>query len=334
MAQATALRGAGNAVAYGVLGLMAVTNDTLAQYAKEIVRTTMHFLSRPSFVAGGAGGAGGPGGAGAGAGLATAGLEDKIDRLAASLVAARGSTLSALGASLRGPTMFVVLASGAGVLLLRLMGTSVAEVWWVTRAQFRATTDALREGVSAVASALTKVRAELLERIGVVDANVDRTRAELKADVSNVAVQVRDVSDTLATMETKLNGIEAGMKTANRGIFLLCHVVSDQFGGAPPLKSAGLGAPGDGSPAVRPLYRELTNYTREFSVGGAAIASAASSSGSVVAAPSARLLSASNSADLGVISHAVAAATAKQSRATDPTESLRQELVGRGIIAG
>ena len=312
-AAAVAARGVGNAAVYGVLGFLALTNEHVAAYGREIVRATVHFLSRPVGM-----GAGGPGSAPMPPHPSMGALEDKIDKLASSLSkAANGggaapTTVGAWVASMRFPLMSFSLLSGCAALALRLLGYSMSDVWWVSKAQFRTTTDALREGVAAVASALARVRSELLEKIGVVDANVDRTREELKADVAGVSRKVSSVSDSLQVIEAKLAGIEGGLRTANRGIFLLCHVVSDQVGSARNVTGNSNGE------ISRSLYKELVNYTStEFSVGG--IALAARPRLPSPPPPSSSLTQQQQQQ--------------QQQSSADPTVDLRQELMGRGILA-
>lgn len=125
---------------------------------------------------------------------------------------------------------------------------------YVTQTTFEKANEVLKGGITALSGALTAVRDELSEHIGIVDQKVDESRLalEMKVDESRVALErkvedevgdvkgevnevqtmVRGLEEQLLSIEEVLEGAKQQRQYANRGISLLCKTVSElSFGG-------------------------------------------------------------------------------------------------------
>jgi archaellum component FlaC len=123
-------------------------------------------------------------------------------------------------------------------------------IMYVTQSKFKTATEALKEGIDGVSKALNKTRLELLQKLGVLEKNLQDVSADLKTeiamstesvrnDLANVSTDVRGVNTIVTGLESKLGTIEGGvgdlrtaLEKANRGIHLLCHVVAESYRGA------------------------------------------------------------------------------------------------------
>jgi len=105
---------------------------------------------------------------------------------------------------------------------------------YVTKKHFNTTVEALKEGVTGLASALARVRHELLEKVGVVEVKVDEARLALEGKIDGVRDQVTGVANSQGLIEDLIRGIEGKIeltqdqvKQANRGIMILCNVIAE-----------------------------------------------------------------------------------------------------------
>jgi len=173
-------------------------------------------------------------------------------------------------------------AGGTAVLVLYARGYGWADVMYVTRAALTSAVEALEEGIENVGTALEAAKDELAVKIGLVEANIDRTRESLEAriseevgdvkrdleevgnDVKGVSRAQEQVHGLVQSIETQIDVIESRMEnandqlsTANRGIYLLCNVVADSM-------NPNTGAKGSNNRQTRvgSLYEELLAYTR------------------------------------------------------------------------
>jgi hypothetical protein len=84
-----------------------------------------------------------------------------------------------------------------GSLIMKLLNVSLTDFLWVSKGKFNQITENLRDAVGSVATALGRVRTELMARIDVVDRAVMDTRHELKTGLSEVNNRVDAVEDTV-----------------------------------------------------------------------------------------------------------------------------------------
>lgn len=275
-----ALSRALTSLAWGAAAVLLIKNaDGISLYAREVARTTLHFVSRPEF---------GPGSGG-----------DVVDaRLERLLAGASKKSDAALAANASTRVALLALTTAGAALVVYNAGWTFSEMWWVTRRHFGRITEDLKAAVGAVASALARVRGELLERIGMVDANVERARNELAL----VGTRVDQVGDTLTSVEARLGTIEDEIKRANRGIGLLCDVASTSS-----------------TPATSKAVQELA----AFKVSTATAATPVAGSTHPQQHQQRAAVSAHSSPD----------AAGGKGIGSDPTTSLRAQLASKGIFA-
>jgi len=162
-------------------------------------------------------------------------LNERLDQLALEMAKIReGQTLYALIGG--GPSMSttLIVVGTTGVILYISGVHSWADIMYVTKKHFNTTVEALKEGVTGLASALARVRHELLEKVGVVEVKVDEARAALEGKIDGVRGQVEGVTNSQTLIEGLIRGIEGKIeltqdqvKQANRGIMILCNVIAE-----------------------------------------------------------------------------------------------------------
>jgi hypothetical protein len=254
MAQIRIITGLG----YGLVTFLFLKNsDGLGDYVSEIGRTTIHFWSRSPKDRS----------LGNNNGDMEA-LGGKLDKLASmkreTVHIHHGSSNSTSGwvTTVIGGTVCIVIVAHVSGLF------DMSGIMYVTQSKFKTATEALKEGISTLSSALSKVRVELLEKIGLLETSLESTREELKnqivssadqvrIDVAKVSGEVRDVGFVVGGLESKLGTIEGGvgelhlaLDKANRGIHLLCHVVAESYRYA------------NGSSKDQQLYSDLLSFTK------------------------------------------------------------------------
>ena len=189
------------------LFLLLKHEDSLRLWVTEVSRTTVHFLTRPPESERTAVAAVTP---------LVANLNAKLDALVAQM-ASRNRPSPWLGSG----AVWVGAACGMAVGVVYLSGYSLGDLMYVTRRNFKATTDALKDGLHGLANALAKVRAEVLERIAVVETKVDATRDELvalvKAESGEVKADVKHVKDNLEAVSANVDSIKDGMDDYRKG---------------------------------------------------------------------------------------------------------------------
>jgi len=92
---------------------------------------------------------------------------------------------------------------------------------WVTRANFRKGVAALGSGLTAVSSAVARLRASVNERFDLLTGRMDL----LGADAAAAAAGVATLSDQLSSVEAKLDAVAERQEFACHGIQALCSVV-------------------------------------------------------------------------------------------------------------
>lgn len=230
------------ALGYGVFTLLVVNNvDGAGEYLSELGRTTVHFLSRSKDRI-------------TNAASSTAGdfsqLTEKIDRLSQMNRETVHVHHGPNGAPTYAASWITTIIGGTVVTVLVFHFTGLFDMssyLYVTQAKFKVATEALERGVKHVGEALAKTRIELMQKLGVVEKNLDITRKELKTeiqvtsqeirkDVKLISTDIRHLHTDVATMDGKLDGLHDGVSElraavehANRGIALLCHVVAESF---------------------------------------------------------------------------------------------------------
>jgi hypothetical protein len=244
-----------SSIGYGVAAFLVLKHgDSIQLWFQEMGRSTVHFLSRPLQDPSSPFSLDHP--------RALTDLSSKLDQLRHDLRSDLRSSSLSLVSLVPGKVVLVTLAGVAGVAYWS--GYSVWDALYVTRRQFRTATDALKEGLHGLVTALAKVRGELLDKIGAVEKNLDTARDELTAHITSeaglVRGQVKLVGEDVANLGCKLEGIEGGVEDvrkslvrANRGIWLLCHVVAESISQTSPLAET--------SARTRALYKELLSFT-------------------------------------------------------------------------
>jgi hypothetical protein len=243
---------------YGVVTFLFLKNaEGIGAYTSELARTSIHFFSAPRDRLIGRGYDGRDLGE----------LGDKLDKLASM----RQETVHVHHGD-NGWSGWVTTVVGGTVCVVVVAHVSglfdMSGIMYVTQSKFKTATEALKEGVDLVSKALAKARVELLEKIGVLEKNLEETKTELKNqivasseavrdDVAKVSLDVKDVGLIVGGLESKLGSIEGGVgdlhsavEKANRGIQLLCHVVADSYRYAA------------GNQRESKLYAELMTFTK------------------------------------------------------------------------
>ena len=160
----------------------------------------------------------------------------------ATLVAARGShTFVHSGSGSNGLLIGTSVAVVGGVAFLRLRGLD--NVLYVTRASFRNGVSTLGAGLQSVSVALARVRSALSERIDALSSRL----SEVASDVEQTRAGVESLGEQLSTVEGKLDAVSRKQDFACRGVFLLCHAVSQA------LRKDGSAGSGDMSDASKKL---------------------------------------------------------------------------------
>ena len=141
----------------------------------------------------------------------------------AALVAARGSSLTVVHGGSGSNTGLLIGTSVAvvgGAAFLRLRGLD--NVLYVTRAGFRHGVSTLGAGLQSVSVALARVRSALSERIDALGSAL----SDVASDVEQTRVGVESLGEQLSTVEGKLDAVSSKQDFACRGVYLLCHAVS------------------------------------------------------------------------------------------------------------
>jgi hypothetical protein len=214
--------------------------DSLKLYSKELARMTLHFLSRPGYdntlLINGHPSSGDPNRHGGGNNVAAmAPLTERLDQLTMEMARIRqGQTLSGLVGGPPSLTTTIVVIGTTGVVLYISGIHSWSDIMYVTKKHFNTTVEALKEGVTGLASALARVRHELLEKVGVVEVKVDEARFALEEKIDGVHDEVKGVAKSQDLLEELIRGIEGKIeltqdqvKQANRGIVILCSVIAE-----------------------------------------------------------------------------------------------------------
>ena len=141
----------------------------------------------------------------------------------AALVAARGSSLTVVHGGSGSNTGLLIGTSVAvvgGAAFLRLRGLD--NVLYVTRAGFRHGVSTLGAGLQSVSVALARVRSALSERIDALGSRL----SDVASDVEQTRAGVESLGEQLSTVEGKLDAVSSKQDFACRGVYLLCHAVS------------------------------------------------------------------------------------------------------------
>ena len=141
----------------------------------------------------------------------------------AALVAARGSSSLTVvhgSGSNHGLLIGTSVAVVGGAAFLRLRGLD--NVLYVTRASFRNGVSTLGAGLQSVSVALARVRSALTERIDAVALRL----SDVASDVEQTRAGVESLGEQLSTVEGKLDAVSSKQDFACRGVYLLCHAVS------------------------------------------------------------------------------------------------------------
>ena len=202
MAQIRIITGLG----YGLATFLFIKNsENIGEYLSEISRASLHFWSRApkNRLADNDNG---------GSTKELGALSDKLDKLAMlkreTVHVHHGSN------STTGWVTTIVGGTVVAVIVVHFTGLfDVSGIMYVTQAKFKTATEALKEGVNAVGAALSKVRTEVLDRIGLLEKNLEEVTSELKDQISSSTVAVRDdvakVSSSVKEVGGLVNGLES-----------------------------------------------------------------------------------------------------------------------------
>lgn len=124
---------------------------------------------------------------------------------------------------------YAVVGYGAGIW--------PSDVMWVTRAAFLKTYQALHQTVLRLSVAVNTIKDELSGRIRSLECQLDLAKKQIeekmegevlkaRKDISKVGREVSDIQDLIRGLECQLTDLEGKMHYANRGIYLLCQIVS------------------------------------------------------------------------------------------------------------
>eukprot|EP00871_Galdieria_phlegrea_P005102 jgi/Galph1/5593/GphlegSOOS_G4211.1 len=157
--------------------------------------------------------------------------------------------------SVCGSFVFVVFAAK------RYLGFNIRDLAYVSTRRFNQAFETLRGAVSRISGALTQVREELSFKIKavedkVVESNISLEQKlqeemeETRRDIYTVGGDVSEVRSIVGNMEVQLEELQNKLRFANRGIYLLCTVVSR--------------LPENASVDLRPSLDSVQDELREF----------------------------------------------------------------------
>mmetsp|Transcript_11325 Transcript_11325/g.22896 ORF Transcript_11325/g.22896 Transcript_11325/m.22896 type:complete len:324 (+) Transcript_11325:367-1338(+) len=135
---------------------------------------------------------------------------------------------------------------GCAYIVATSSGWSLTDLAWVTKKTFLKTYQNLHQTVLRLAVALNTAKEELSHRIHALEEQLDTAKKEIEAKVENEVGKARkeickvdgnvvELQDLVRGLEGQLGDLHGKMVYANRGIQLLCHIVS----GMPPETSPG-----------------------------------------------------------------------------------------------
>lgn len=172
-------------------------------------------------------------------------LTDQVERLSRDVQAlvsgggSRGVTVvTGNGGESRSYLLVPVALVGGYLVYMRVVhGVRACDYMYVTRRSFRQGLASVGNTMAQISSAVAKVRQQLTERLEALSVKVEEgldVQTEMRKELGDVSISLETVGQEVTDINAKLDGLSEKQDFANKGIFLLCNVVSEAMGGSAP----------------------------------------------------------------------------------------------------